>query len=147
MNDKKVCFAGHRYDWLNIGIEDKLRNTIEKLINKGYSIFYDGGQGVFDNMCAKIVINLKRQYPQIKIYKVFTYYNCDKEKINLSADYDGSIMPNIEQYHPKLRIIKKNEWLVNNSDILVCHICETYRSGAYRTLKYAQKLNKPVIYL
>jgi len=60
--------------------------------------------------------------------------------------YDGSIYPDIEETHYKQKITKRNERIVDNCDILVCHIEETYKSGAYRTLKYAQKQNKPIIY-
>lgn len=50
--DKIVAFAGHRYEWHCIGVEDKLPNILEDLIAKGYTIFYDGGYGAFDNKCA-----------------------------------------------------------------------------------------------
>ena len=56
-------------------------------------------------------------------------------------------MPDIEQYHPKLKITKKNEWIIENSDILVCYVYETYKSGAYKTLKYAQKNKKHIVYI
>lgn len=42
MQNNIVAFAGHRYDWHYIGVEEKLLQTIEELINKGYTIFYDG---------------------------------------------------------------------------------------------------------
>ena len=70
MKEKVVCFAGHRYDWQNIGIEDKLEETIIGLIEKGYKTFYDGGKGYFDQLSSSIVIKLKTKYPQIKIFKV-----------------------------------------------------------------------------
>ena len=147
MKDKIVCFAGHRHDFRNIGIENKLEETIISLIEKGYTIFYDGGKGAFDNISAHIVIKLKAKYPHIKIYRILTYYHHEKEKWELSSCYDGSLYPDIEEYHPKLRITKRNEWIVDNSNLLVCHITETYKSGAYNTLKYAKKINKPIIYI
>lgn len=145
--DLIVCFAGHRYDWQVLGIEDKLKQVIEDLITKGYTTFYDGGKGAFDKMSARIVIELKHKFPYIKIFRILTYYHHDKEKWELPQCYDGSIYPDIEKYHPKQRITKRNEWIVDNSDILVCHVYETYKSGAYTTVKYAQKTNKPIIYI
>ena len=143
--EKIVAFAGHRYEWHSIGVEDKLPSILEDLIAKGYTIFYDGGYGAFDKKCANAVFNLKKKYPQIKIYKILTYYHHDKEKYEISSTYDGSIYPDIEVVHFKQKIIKLNEWIVDQCDILVCHIEETYKSGAYKTLKYAQKQNKPII--
>ena len=147
MADKVVCFAGHRFDWQNIGIEERLKQTIIELIEKGYNVFYDGGKGYFDQLSASIVIELKKKDPQIKIYKILTYYHHDNEKYGLSKNYDGSILPEIEEFHYKNKITKRNEWIVNNSDILVCHVYETFKSGAYNTVKYAKKTNKPIIYI
>ena len=145
--EKIVAFAGHRYEWHSIGVEDKLPSILEDLIAKGYTIFYDGGYGAFDKKCANAVFNLKKKYPQIKIYKILTYYHHDKKKYDLPLCYDGSILPEIEELHYKQKITKRNEWIIDHCDILVCHIEETYKSGAYQTLKYAQKHNKPIIYI
>ncbi len=147
MYKKVVCFVGHRYEWQNIGIYNKLKDTIINLIEKGYTTFYDGGKDSFDNISANIVLELKNKYPQIKLYKILTYYHHEKSKWELPNGYNGSIIPDIARFHPKLKITKKNEWIVNNSDIVVCHIRETYKSGAYNTLKYARKISKPIIYL
>lgn len=147
MKDKIVCFAGHRHEFQNIGIEQKLKETIITLIEKGYNVFYDGNKGSFDKICLSIIINLKQKYPNIKIYRILSNYNHKKEKCILPSFLNGFILPDIEHYHPKLKIKKRNEWIVDNSDILVCHIYETYKSGAYSTLKYAQKKNKPIIYI
>lgn len=144
--DKIVAFAGHRYEWHCIGIEDKLPNALENLIAKGYTIFYDGGYGAFDKKCANAVIDLKHKYPHIKLIRILTYYHHDKEKYELPSCYDGSIYPDIEETHYKQKITKRNEWIVDNCDILVCHIEEPYKSGAYRTVKYADKTNMPIIY-
>ena len=143
--EKIVCFAGHRYDWQNIGIKENLEKIIINLIEQGYTIFYDGGKGSFDKISSGIVIRLKTKYPQIKIYRILSYYQHKKERGILPSCYDGSIYPEIENIFPKARISKRNEWIVDNSDILVCHIIETYKSGAYNTVKYAKKVCKPII--
>ncbi len=137
-DDKVVAFAGHRYEWHCIGVGNKLPEVLEDLINKGYAIFYDGHYGAFDEKCAHAVLQLKHKYQHIKLIRVLTYYHHDK---------DGSILPEIEELHYKQKITRRNEWIIDHCDILVCHIEETYKSGAYRTLKYAQKQNKPIIYI
>lgn len=147
LKEKVVAFAGHRYEWHCIGVEEKLLNTLEELICKGYTIFYDGGYGAFDKKSAQIVLKLKHKYPHIKLIRILTYYHYDKEKYELTNCYDGSILPDIEEQHYKQKITKRNEWIVDNCDILVCHIENTYKSGAYNTVKYAQKQNKPIIYI
>ena len=37
-DDKVVAFAGHRYEWHCIGVENKLPEVLEDLINKGFSL-------------------------------------------------------------------------------------------------------------
>ena len=98
-------------------------------------------------MCTHAVLQLKHKYPHIKLIRILTYYHHDKEKYDLPSCYDGSIFPEIEELHYKQKITKRNEWIIDHCDILVCYIEETYKSGAYRTLKYAQKQNKPIIYV
>lgn len=141
MKNLKVCFAGHRYEWMNIGIEKKLYCSIEQLILNGYNIFYNGDKGFFDKMCADIVRTFKHKYPQIKLIKILASY---KRNEDLSS-FDGSILPEIEMYYPKRKIYERNKWMVDNSDVLVCHVVDTYKSGAYYTLKYARKCNKKII--
>ena len=145
--EKVIAFAGHRYDWHCTGVEDKLPQVLEELIQKGYTVFYDGNYGAFDKKCASTALELKHKYPHIKLIQILTYYHHKKDKYELPSCYDGSILPEIEEMHYKQKIVKRNEWIVDNCNILVCHIEETYKSGAYRTLKYAQKQNKPIIYI
>ena len=74
-DDKVVAFAGHRYEWHCIGVENRLPEVLEDLINKGYTIFYDGHYGAFDEKCAHAVLQLKHKYPHIKLIRILTYYN------------------------------------------------------------------------
>ncbi len=142
--EKTVCFVGHRDDWRISDIKDRLKTTIEQLIVDGYTVFFDGDMGAFDNLCRETILKLKKQYPFIKIILVTAYYH---EKREIPACYSETVFVNTELYHYKQKIIKRNEWIVDNSDIIVSYVTEKYKSGAYRTLKYAQKQNKPIICL
>lgn len=106
-DDKVVAFAGHSYEWHCIGVENKLPKVLEDLINKGYSIFYDGHYGAFDEKCAHTVLQLKHKYPHIKLIRILTYYHHDKKKYDLPSYYDGSILPKIEELHYKQNHKKK----------------------------------------
>ncbi len=135
METLAVCFAGHRYEWQNANIENKLKQTIENLIKQGYHTFFDGDKGYFDKLSAQILFELKKTYPQIKIYKVLSTYNPK----SIETKHDDTILPEIEELFPKQKIIKRNQWIVDNSDVLICHIIERHKSGAYSTYKYAKK--------
>ena len=147
MNNKICCFAGHRNDWHSIGVEEKLFEVIENLINKGVNIFYDGGYGAFDKKCSKVVLQLKQKYKHIKLIRVLAYYQYDKQKFEIPDGYDETIFPDIEEVYYKQRITKRNQWIVKQSNYIVCHIENTFNSGAYKTIKYAQKLGKEIIYI
>lgn len=48
--------------------------------------------------------------------------------------------------HPKSAIqIRKNE-MVNRANLIICYIKEKH-GGAYKTIRYAKKINKPIINL
>lgn len=144
--EKIVAFVGHRAWWKSVDVDDKLKVTIEELINKGYNTFFDGNHGAFDKKCLKFVLELKHKYPHIKVVKIFAYYHPEK-RFELEPWYDESIYPDLETVHYKQTITKRNEWIVDNCDILVCHIVNTSQSGAFNMVKYARKIGKPIIYL
>lgn len=145
--EKIVAFAGHRYGYDHIEIKPELEMTIENLINKGYKTFYCGGKGAFDALSASIVYSMKKKYDGVKMYLILSSYHHDSERWQLADIYDGSIYPELEECYYKARITKRNEWIVDNCDVLVCHIITTQQSGAYQMLKYARKKNKPIIYV
>lgn len=144
MKEKRVCFAGHRYSWYNVGIEDRLREVIENLILNGYTTFFNGDKGYFDKLAAQTVLELKNKFPHIKLVKILSNYN-HKKADSVNSLWDETIYPDIEDFYPKQRITKRNQWMIENCDVLVCHIVEKYKSGAYNSYKYAKKLNKQII--
>ena len=66
------CFTGHRV----IPSDEKetirysLKSAIEKAIQNGYRFFGTGGALGFDTMAAKTVLELKREYPHIRLILV-----------------------------------------------------------------------------
>lgn len=51
--------------------------------------------------------------------------------------FDSSVYPNIEKVPKRFAILKRNEWLINNSDFLIAYVHRL--GGAHKTLEYAQK--------
>lgn len=141
-----VGFAGHRLSHENVGINERLKKQIECLIKNGYTTFLDGNKGVFDDLCLDILRELKEKYCNIQIIRVLSNYNFVSK--NMLPNYiDSTVYPELENVYFKQLITKRNEWIVDNSDIIVCHIVNTFRSGAYSMVRYAEKMNKFIIYL
>lgn len=146
MGKKYCCFIGHRNYWKCLGLETKLKNIIENLIHENYTNFYDGFHGAFDKITKNIIIEMKNKYPQVKLIKVESVYHYNEPLYDIVV-YDEIIVPELEKYHYKQKLIKRNEWIIDNSDIVICHVNTKYKSGAYTSLEYAQSKNKKIIYV
>ena len=48
--------------------------------------------------------------------------------------------------HPKLAITKRNEWMAEQADLILCYI-ERESGEAYKAVKFAEKLGKEIINL
>ena len=66
-----ATFIGHK-ECYGVQAED-VRREVEKLIASGVTDFLNGGMGGFDWMCARVVFDLKKSYPQIRNYLVIPY--------------------------------------------------------------------------
>ena len=145
---KICCFAGHRKitDDIEI-IKRKLKKGIINLIeNHNVTTFYNGGKGDFDWLCAYTVDELKKDYPFISSHLVLAYMPTEKYKYaNNLKIFDTTIYPEMEKTPPKFAIIKRNQWMIDNSKFLIAYVKQSLGSGAYKTLSYAQKKNMTMI--
>ncbi|MBQ5590665.1 MAG: DUF1273 family protein [Clostridia bacterium] len=141
MKNSTATFIGHR-ECFYLDVE-KLKNEIEALICSGYKRFLFGGMGCFDLICAKCVYKLKQKYSNVTSALVIPYLTFNIEEDYL---YDEIIYPNnFEKYYFKAAIIKRNEFLVDNSSIAICFV--KYNGGAKRTYEYALKKGIKVLNL
>ena len=114
-NEKVVAFAGHRYEWHCIGVENKLPEVLEDLINKGYTIFYDGHYGAFDEKCAHAALQLKHKYPHIKLIRILTYYNlCNIALFIAFTNQFAIAKPTIKSWSHRLN---KHQFCLNISSL------------------------------
>ena len=58
--------------------------------------------------------------------------------------YDASIYPPIENVPPKFAILKRNEWMMTNADLIIAYIKHDY-GGAYKSLQVAKRRKKNII--
>ena len=135
-----VTFCGHAEIYYDITVEKKLYDIIENMINEGADKFLLGGYGKFDILAAKTVNALKEKYPHIKSVLVIPYIN---RKYNLEM-YDHTLFPPLENVPLRFAISKRNEWMVQNSDVLIA--CVKYSwGGAAKTLAYAKRKKKNIV--
>lgn len=136
---KRCCFAGHREIYEEF--KDKLKNEIEGLINEGVDEFWVGHYGVFDKASAQVVRELKKTYQNIRLILVLPYTTeiINRLREKYYKEFDELLIADIPGKTPvKYRIIKCNEYMVKNSDYLICYVKYSW-GGALKTFEYAKK--------
>ncbi len=140
-----VSFCGHADSVLTSNEEITLKNELVKIIkNNPDCTFYLGGYGNFDNVCFKILTQLKLHHPKIKRILVIPYLSNSDTLKDTFKNYDETIYPPIENTPPKYAILKRNRWIIENSNYLICYISHTF-GGAYKTYKYAKNKNIEIL--
>lgn len=155
------CFTGHRPQGLPFQTDEShpdcvklkalLRQEIVRLITEECVTHFITGMALgVDLMAAEIVLELKREYPQITLESAIPceeqaikwtveqrerYYNiaekCDKETM-LQLAYTRDCMK------------KRNRYMVDNSAFVLAVWDGTFRSGTGQTVRYARELCKKV---
>ena len=152
MRSKTCCFTGHRIlSESKNEVKEKLRCVVEELIKKGVCYFGNGGALGFDTLAAQTILDLKEQYPHIKLImvlpcmdqtkmwktndvKMYEYILSQADKITYEAElyYDGCMLD-------------RNRRLVDNSGYCVCYYNGKKRSGTAFTVNYANKQGLKII--
>lgn len=141
-----ICFVGHSHvpssDEVKRKVKEKIRSVIE---GESTVEFYLGGYGAFDGICAKVCRELKNEYDFIKLVYVTPYMTLsEQEKIRdmqKFGEFDLYIYPPLEKIHPRLAIIKRNEWMVANSDLIIAYV-NSDLGGAYKSFAFARRKKK-----
>lgn len=144
---KACCGFGHRKVFENI--TEQLEKCVLYAVDQGCTIFYTGAMGEFDSLFSTTVREIKKTFPKIKLICVKPYMTSD---ININGEYlyslyDDIIIPTVfADVHYKAAIKKRNEFIIEKSDIVIVYTLRKY-GGAYQAKKYAEKQNKQLLYL
>lgn len=137
-----VTFCGHKEIADSAGLRDRLLSVLRKLISGGAKSFLLGGYGAFDILAASTVHELKAEFPHIRSTLVLPYLDRD-----FNRDlYDDTVYPPLENVPRRFAISKRNEWMVNQADVVVVFVTHGW-GGAASTLRYAERKKKRVITL
>ena len=136
----RVTFCGHKdVDNRNL-VKRWVMSVCRELIMQGADEFLLGGYGGFDLLCASVLCELKETHPQIRLVLVLPYL---QNSICVEG-YDETVYPPLESVPKRFAISKRNEWMVQQSDILVAYVIHSW-GGASKTLEYAQRKKKRII--
>ena len=135
-----VTFCGHGDFYGDEDVKRWLRETVETLILRGADDFLLGGYGGFDACAASVVWALKKKYPTIRSTLVLPYLDRTVD----ASKYDGTLYPPLENVPRRYAISRRNEYMVNEADIVVAYVTHGW-GGAATTLAYAKRKKKEII--
>ena len=142
---KTCCFTGHRNIKKSLisEVKKELEQTLRNLINEGFDVFRAGGALGFDTLAAQTVLELKKEYPTIRLIldlpcrnqsakwkdkdvKIYESIKSNADEVNyISEEYTENCMKN------------RNHYLVDNSSICICYKNTNIGGTAY-TVRYAE---------
>ena len=143
-----VSLFGHREISGLKQLENQLFPILKQILQtKNYVVFLVGCNGEFDIFAASVIKRVQKAMGKenSELIGVFPYSQKDMEYFE--KYYDAVVIPEcIGRMHPKGAITKRNRWMVEQADCLICYV-DRENGGAYNAMKYAEKLSKKVINL
>lgn len=136
-----ISFCGHREFTPDAEKEKTIIDTLLKYAQTEQEIIcYTGGYGAFDWFTASCINKAKKAAPNIVSCLIIPYITASHlDRISLhTKEFDEIIYPPLENIPPKFAIIRRNEWMIDNSDLLIAYVKYSW-GGAARTLEYAKR--------
>ena len=131
--EKTVCFFGHRRINVSDELKTRLYKEIENLITvDGIDTFLFGSKSQFDDLCYKIVSELKGKHPDIRRI----YVRAESEFIDgegsrayregLLERYEYTYYPDCVSGAGKAVYVKRNCHMIDESSVCVVYYDENY---------------------
>lgn len=127
--EKTCCFFGHRKIDETAELKNRLYEIIKNLIvNENVDTFLFGSKSEFDDLCHKIVTELKERYPHIKriyVRSAFQYIPDWYEK-SLLENNEGTYFPEHMENAGRASYVERNQEMINHSKFCVVYYDENY---------------------
>ena len=154
MKNRTCCFTGHRRLSAEEikNVKTKLKHTLLEMIKAGYLYFSAGGALGFDTIAALTVLELKNEYPNIKLILVLPCVNQTKGWNKKNVEVYDYIKSKCDKYvytsqkYTDGCMLKRNRHLVDNSRLCICY-CNRNSGGTAYTVRYANQKGLKVINL
>ena len=141
-----VTFCGHAQFTKTKEIEGRLLALLHQKIGDHPVKFYLGDYGAFDAFAYDCCKEYRRSHPNVSLVFVTPYVTIGYRRNDLrywKGRYDEIIYPEIEDKPSKWAILYRNQWMVEQSDCVICGITHDW-GGAYKTYQYAKRKNKEI---
>jgi len=157
---KALCFTGHRSQKLPwrfnekdprcIEMKNNTKTEIENAIKDGYIYFITGMALGFDMICAEIVLDLKKKYPEIQLICAIPCKNQDSpwsdeyktryRKLLKKADF----IKYISDEYTKTCMLDRNDYMLKNSSRVIA-LFNGQQGGTKSTILKAEKMGLKTI--
>ena len=149
---KTCCFTGHRSlsheEKLKVAV--RLREIIAVQIKAGVVFYGAGGARGFDSLAAQTVLDMKKEYPQLRLILVLP---CEDQTRRWCSE-DIAVYEDIMRRSDKVVYVsreytpdcmhRRNRHLVDHSGTCICYLTRSSGGTAY-TVDYARKKGLHVI--
>ena len=144
----RVAFIGHgEIDDIRY-VEDAIQEIAKGLLRTyEYVDFYVGRNGDFDISVASAIKRAQKSNDNSNSSLIVVLPYTVKDEYFLEQFYDEIYYPLDHKTHFKEAITKRNRWMIDNADLLICYVEEGRYGGAMTTLKYAQNSRIRIINL
>ena len=139
----RVAFTGHR-DAVAAD-KERLISIVTQLYAEGYRIFMSGMAEGFDLLAAEVVLSLKEELSEIKLFCIIPFEghiskvgNANRARYNTICASADEVITLASEYHKKA-YYDRNDYLVGNADALICYYSGKRRSGTGYTITAALK--------
>lgn len=121
-------------------------------IKNGYRFFGSGGALGFDMLAAQAVLELKEEYPEIRLILVLPclsqakYWKIEDMRKYEQIKKDADKIVYVSKEYNRDCMFKRNRHLIDNSSLCICYLKKETGGTAY-TVEYAKKKGVSVINL
>ncbi len=141
----RVSFIGHRQIYEIRYVEDRIEHLAREFLRqKEYVEFYVGRNGDFDVSVASAVRRAQRGDGARNSSLILVLPYRVKDESYYRDFYDEVCLPIDPKTHFKAAITKRNEWIIDHSDLLVAFV-ERPSGGAYKALQYAEQRGTEIV--
>lgn len=143
-----ISFFGHADFDFRIIKKENLVTLLEELTENKKVDFYLGGYGRFDNFAKECCEEYCKKHSNAKRFFITPYIGgyLETRKSDLKSSYDEILYPPIENVPRKYAILKRNEWIIIKSDVVIFFVERAF-GGANAALEFAKRKKKKVINL
>ena len=148
-NDMVISFCGHREFTPDAEKEKTIIDLLLKYAETEQEVIcYTGGYGAFDWFAASCIRKAQALAKNIRNCLIIPYITVSYlHRIKIHKEkFNEIIYPPLEDVPPKFAIIRRNEWMVDNSELLIAHVKFSW-GGAGRTLEYAKRRGMEIIFI